>query len=414
MKFVADFHIHTKYSRATSKAMDLPNIAKWAKLKGIDLVGTGDFTHPAWIEELKGQLKQLSSGLYEHDGTQFILTAEVSNMYTKNGRGRRIHTILIAPDLDAAEKISKALGKIGNILSDGRPIFGFDVKDLVKLCLDISPDCMIVPAHIFTPWFSLFGSRSGFDSIEECFEEETKNIYALETGLSSDPAMNWRISALDKYTLLSNSDAHSPAKLGREVNVFDIEMSYSSIIEAIKNKTKKKMPLTIEFFPEEGKYHFDGHRDCGIQFSPEETKKHKGICPKCNRPLTVGVMSRVDDLADRPDGFRPSNATPFKRMVPLQEIIAQAHNKGVQTKGVQQEYQRLVQYFRTEFEVLLHATESDLASCLSERLFKAIVKVRNGDLIISPGYDGEFGTVSIFKENELVADKPAQMQAELF
>ncbi|MDP8296754.1 MAG: endonuclease Q family protein [Candidatus Orphnella occulta] len=411
MKFTADFHVHTKYSRATSKAMDLEHIAEWSKLKGIDLVGTGDFTHPAWFKELRGKLKQLPSGLYEHNDAQFILTAEVSNMYSKNGRGRRIHTILVAPNLEVAGKIGKELGKRGNILSDGRPIFGFDVKDIVKLCLDISPDCMIIPAHIFTPWFSLFGSRSGFDTIEECFEEETKNIYALETGLSSDPAMNWRISALDKYTLLSNSDAHSPAKLGREVNVFDTEMSYKGVIGAIKHKTKKNMLFTVEFFPEEGKYHFDGHRDCGIQFSPEETKRHKGLCPKCNRPLTVGVMSRVDDLADRPDGFVPKNATPFKRMVPLQEIIAEAHKKGVQTKSVQSEYQRLVHYFGTEFEVLLHATEADLASCLSERLLQAVVKVRNGDLIISPGYDGEFGRVDIFTKEEkvLAASAPAEL-----
>ncbi len=396
MKFTADFHIHSKYSRATSPAMDLEHIAQWAKLKGIDLIGTGDFTHPEWLKELRSKLKQRPNGLYGHNGAHFILTAEISNMYTKNGRGRRIHTILIAPDLDAAGRISKELGKRGNIVSDGRPIFGFDVKDVVKLCLDISPDCLIVPAHIFTPWFSLFGSKSGFDTIEECFEEETKNIYALETGLSSDPAMNWRISALDKYTLISNSDAHSPAKLGREVNVFDTEMSYSGIMEAIKKKAKKKMLFTVEFFPEEGKYHFDGHRDCGIQFSPEQTKKHNGICPKCNRPLTVGVMSRVNDLADRPDGFMPEFALPFKRMVPLQEIIAEEKQRGVLTKGVQQEYQRVIEYFGNEFEVLLHAKEKDLASFLSERMLQAIVKVRNGDLKISPGYDGKFGIVKVF------------------
>lgn len=412
MKFIADLHIHSKYSRATSKAMDLEHIAQWSTIKGIDLVGTGDFTHPAWLKELKDKLKQCSSGLYEYNKRHFILTAEISNMYSKNGRGRRIHTILIAPDLDSAGKISKALGKRGNILSDGRPIFGFDVKDIVKLCLDISPDCMIVPAHIFTPWFSIFGSRSGFDTIEECFEEETENIYALETGLSSDPAMNWRISALDKYTLISNSDAHSPAKLGREVNVFDTEMSYGGIMEALKNKAKKKMLFTVEFFPEEGKYHFDGHRDCAIQFSPEQTKKHKGICPKCNRPLTIGVMSRVDDLADRQDGFMPENAAPFKKTVPLQEIIAKARQKGVQTKGVQQEYKREVDYFGSEFEILLHAKEKDLASFLSERMFQAIIKVRNGDLMISPGYDGKFGTVNIFKEKEPVS--ASTIPTELF
>jgi uncharacterized protein (TIGR00375 family) len=392
--------------------MDLEHIAEWSKLKGIDLVGTGDFTHPAWLKEIRDKLKQCPNGLYGYDNAHFILTAEISNMYTKNGRGRRIHTILIAPDIGSASRISKALGRRGNIMSDGRPIFGFDAKDVVKLCLDISPDCLIVPAHIFTPWFSLFGSRSGFDTIEECFEEETKNIYALETGLSSDPAMNWRISALDKYTLISNSDAHSPAKLGREVNVFDTEMSYSGIMKAIKNKAEKKILFTVEFFPEEGKYHFDGHRDCGIQFSPEQTKRHKGICPKCNRPLTVGVMSRVNDLADRPDGFMPENSAPFKRMVPLQEIIAEERQRGVLTKGVQQEYKRVVEHFGNEFEVLLHATEKDLASFLSERMLQAIVKVRNGDLVISPGYDGKFGTVDIFKNEKPVST--ATIPTELF
>ncbi len=412
MKFIADFHIHSKYSRATSRDMNLENIALWAKHKGIDVIGTGDFTHPQWFAELKSRLRQKTDGLYEYEKTRFILTAEISNIYTKKGRCRRIHTVLVAPDIKSAAKINSALGKRGNIISDGRPIFGFDAKDIVKICLDASPDCMIIPAHIWTPWFSLFGSRSGFDAIEECFEEEAKNIYALETGLSSDPAMNWRVSALDKYSLVSNSDAHSPLKLGREANIFDTELSYKGIIEALKDKSKKGLSLTVEFFPEEGKYHFDGHRDCDIQFSPEETKKYKGVCPKCGKPLTVGVMSRVDDLADRPEGFVPKDAVPFKRIVPLQEIIAEARQKGARTKGVQQEYMQAIQHFGSEFKILLDVPENDLSQFLPERTLQAITRVRKGELLISPGYDGEFGKVSIFKKHEPIADN--SLQAELF
>lgn len=410
MSFIADLHIHSKYSRATSRDMNVDNIASWSALKGIDVVGTGDFTHPQWFAELESALKQAPNGLYKYKQTHFIPTAEVSNIYSKNNRVYRIHTVLIAPDLGSAAKIGAALGRRGNIISDGRPIFGFDVKDIVKLCLDISPDCMVVPAHIFTPWFSLFGSRSGFDSIEECFEEEAENIYALETGLSSDPAMNWRISALDRYALISNSDAHSPKKLGREVNIFDTEMSYKGITEALKDKGKKGISLTVEFFPEEGKYHFDGHRDCGIQFSPGQTRAHKGLCPKCGKPLTVGVMSRVEALADRQEGLVPENAVPFKRMVPLQEIIAEARQKGAQAKSVLQEYRQAAQHFGSEFEVLLNVSEKDLASFLPPVVCRAIMKVRRGDLAISPGYDGEFGKVRIFKDNEAAADEAVQME----
>ena len=402
MKFIADFHIHSKYSRATSKYMDLDHIAEWAKIKGIDVIGTGDFTHPKWLqEELRKKLTQDSNGLYEYKGVKFVLTAEVSNMYTKNGRGRRIHTVLIAPDLDTAEKISNEFGKRGNILSDGRPIFGFDVKDVVKISLDASEDCMIIPAHIWTPWFSVFGSKSGFDSIEECFEEESKNIYALETGLSSDPAMNWRLKALDKYNLISNSDAHSPAKLGREANVFDTEKSYKAIIDSLKTKDNKRFLSTIEFFPEEGKYHYDGHRDCGVRFTPTQSKEHNDICPKCNRPLTVGVMHRVDDLADREEGIVPDGAIPFKSLVPLQEIISEAKGKGVATKAVQTEYNEAIGHFGTEFEILLNVKEKDLIERLPENTAKAIIKMRKGDIVINPGFDGEFGKVKIFKDDEL-------------
>ncbi len=390
--------------------MDVDNITRWAKLKGIDLVGTGDFTHPTWFEELKRKLKPTPEGLLEYNGIKFILTAEVSNMYSKGGKGRRIHTLIFAPDFETVEKINKKLANRGNIVSDGRPTFGFDVKDIVKLCLDISPDCFLVCAHVWTPWFSVFGSNSGFDSVEECFEEEAKNIYALETGLSSDPLMNWRLSALDKYTLISNSDAHSPAKLGREANVFDCELSYKAIMDVLKRKDKNKLLYTIEFFPQEGKYHFDGHRACGVRFSPSETRQHKNRCPKCGRSLTVGVMNRVDELADREKGFMPENASPYKSLVPLAEIIAQAQQKGVNTKAVEDEYKAAVGHFENEFSILLDASEQDLSQRLTENTVRAIMKVRRGDLSIEPGYDGAYGSVKIFKEGELAEKKDKQLE----
>lgn len=390
--------------------MDIENITRWAKLKGIDLVGTGDFTHPIWFEELKTKLEPTSGGLLEYNGVKFILSTEVSNMYSKGDKGRRIHTTIFAPDFETVERINKKLADRGNIVSDGRPIFGFDVKDIVKICLDISEDCMIIPNHVWTPWYSIFGSNSGFDSVEECFEEEAKNIYALETGLSSNPAMNWRLSALDKYTLISNSDAHSPAKLGRETNVFDCELSYKAIIDTLKKKDKDKLLFTVEFYPQEGKYHFDGHRACGVRFSPSETKKHNSKCPKCGRPLTVGVMNRVNELADREEGFVPENAIAYKSLVPLVEIIAEAQQKGVGTKTVEDKYRIAVGHFGNEFTVLLDADEKDISERLPENTAKAIMKVRRGELNIEPGYDGVYGSVKIFKEGELAQAKDKQLE----
>jgi uncharacterized protein (TIGR00375 family) len=392
-KFIADFHVHSKYSRATSKDMDVEHIAQWAKIKGIDIVGTGDFTHPLWRKELKAKLKQNTSGMYEHKGVRFILTAEISNMYKKNSRGRRIHTILFAPDFATADKISEALSRRGNINSDGRPIFGFDVKDVVKIALDISEHSFIVPAHIFTPWFSIFGSMSGFDSVEECFEEEAGNIHALETGLSADPAMCWRISALDKYSLISNSDAHSPAKLGREANVFDTVLNYRGITEALKARDGKGLLYTIEFFPEEGKYHYDGHRACNICFAPGQTKKCSGICPVCKKPLTIGVMNRVEQLANRPEGFTPETVVPFKSLVPLVEIIAKAKGKGVASQAVQKTYMHAISVFGNEFNILLYAPAGELYSALDEPVADAIINVRQGNVSRKPGYDGVYGRI---------------------
>ena len=302
MKFITDFHVHSKYSRATSPDMNVEALASWAERKGINLLGTSDFTHPNYFAELRLRLKPAGNGLFQlkkgNSPTRFMLTTEISNVFTARGRGRRIHTLIFAPSFEVVSKLNTKLKRIGNVSSDGRPIFGRHVKDMVKLVLDTSPDCLLVPAHAWTPWFSLYGSNSGFDSIEECFEEEAKNIYCIETGLSSDPAMNWRLSALDKITLISNSDAHSPRKIGREANIFDCEMSYPEIIDVLKKKDPKRFLSTVEFFPEEGKYHFDGHRSCNILFSPSESKKHKNMCPVCKKPLTLGVMHRVEALAD--------------------------------------------------------------------------------------------------------------------
>ncbi|PIR72199.1 MAG: DNA helicase UvrD [Candidatus Nealsonbacteria bacterium CG10_big_fil_rev_8_21_14_0_10_36_24] len=406
MKFIADFHIHSKYSRATSKDMDIEHLDKWARIKGIKVLGTGDFTHSEWLKNLKEKLEPAEPGLYrlKNDGanseTRFILTVEISCIYSKNNRVRKIHIVVFSPSFKTCEEINTRLGWVGNLRSDGRPILGLDARELAKIVLGISQDCLIVPAHIWTPWFSVFGSKSGFDSLEECFEDYTKYIYAGETGLSSDPAMNWRLSALDKITLISNSDAHSPQKLGREANVFDTEISYPAIVEAIKSKDPQKFLYTIEFFPEEGKYHYDGHRACELRLSPQESKKYNNICPNCGKPLTIGVLSRVEELADREDGFRPVGATPFKSLIPLGEIIAEATSQTVATKKVIAEYQNLIKKFNTEFEVLLNVSSQNLQSATLPEIAEAIVRVREGKVSVEPGYDGVFGKIRIFSQKE--------------
>ncbi len=412
MKFIADLHIHSKYSRATSKDMELEGLAKWAKLKGIDLIATGDFTHPVWFAELKKKLKPAEDGLYEYDGVKFILNVEISSIYSKNGKVRKIHNLVFAPSIEVVEKINRELDKIGNISSDGRPILGLDAEKLAEIVFNISKYCVIIPAHAWTPWFSIFGSNSGFDTIEECFGKYTKNIFAIETGLSSDPAMNWRLSMLDNISLISCSDAHSPAKLGREVCVFDTELSYKSLFSAIRHKDKSKFLYTVEFFPEEGKYHYDGHRNCKVRWSPTETKKHNGLCSVCLKPVTVGVMNRVDKLADRKDGFVPDNAIPFKSLIPLVEIIAEAKGRGVNTKGVVSEYMAAVEKFGSEFNILLNVGEDELRSGLDPKIAEGIIAMRQGKVNIAPGFDGEFGKIKIFGKNEVVL--PSQEQVGLF
>jgi uncharacterized protein (TIGR00375 family) len=404
MEFIADFHLHSKYSRATSQKMDLENLDKWANIKGILVLGTGDFTHPLWLKEIKEKLESAEPGLFKlknsDSKTRFILTTEVSCVYFKGGKQRKIHLIIFSPSIEICEKINNHLKLYGNLETDGRPTLNLNAKDLLKIILNISEDCLVVPAHIWTPWFSLFGSRSGFDSIEECFEEYSKYIFAGETGLSSDPKMNWRLSALDKITLISCSDAHSPSHIGREANVFDCELSYFEILKAIKEKDKNKFLYTIEFYPEEGKYHYDGHRNCGVSLSPKETKKYNGICPVCGKPLTIGVLSRVEQLADRPEGFVPENAIPFKSLIPLEEIIADALGQNVGTVGVEKEYKNLIEKFENEFNVLLNVSRSDLEAVTLPEIAEGIIRAREGKVYIEPGYDGVYGKVKIFQKGE--------------
>ena len=412
MEFIADFHIHSKYSRATSRNMDVKHLAEWAKLKGITLIGTGDFTHHLWLEELKHNLEDLGNGLFKYQDVYFILTSEISSIYSKRGKTYRIHNMVFSPSFKTTDKINEVLSRQGNLASDGRPILGLDAGELARIVFDIDENCMVVPGHIWTPWFSLFGSMSGFDRIVDCFENQTPKIFALETGLSSDPAMNWRLSALDKFTLISNSDSHSPSKIGREANVFDCELDYQTIREVLKTKDKKRFLYTIEFFPQEGKYHFDGHRLCGVRFSPSETRQNNGRCPKCGKPITVGVMNRVEQLADRPEGFTPPNAIPYKNLIPLDEIIAEAKGVNKGSVAVERDYRSCVAKFGTELEILLKASREDLLKGLPPRIAEGVLRVREGKVDIKAGFDGEYGIISIFGEEE--KQDRAEEQLKLF
>jgi uncharacterized protein (TIGR00375 family) len=405
MKYICDFHIHSKYSIATARDMDLESLSKWGQIKGVDVIGTGDFTHPVWFAELRAKLEEVGEGVYriptksEDPDHRFLLTTEISCIYKQDGRVRKIHLIIFAPSLDAVGKINKKLGAVANISYDGRPIVGIAVQDLIEMVLSVSSDCFIVPAHAWTPWFSVFGSNSGFDSLEECFGPYTKYIKAIETGLSSDPAMNWRLSALDNITLISNSDAHSPSKIGREANVLELdELSYSNIIKVLsKDKGGKRAFLyTIEFFPEEGKYHYDGHRSCKISWSPKETKKHNFVCPVCGKEVTIGVMHRVEDLADREEGFIPAGAVPFKSLIPLVEVVAEGEGKRPASKVVRKQYDKLIGEVGNEFYILLEAPLEKITLASSQRVADGVRRVREGKVKIQPGYDGEYGKIEIF------------------
>jgi uncharacterized protein (TIGR00375 family) len=391
--------------------MVLESMWKWAQLKGISVIGTGDFTHPAWLQELNEKLEPVGNGLFClhdkfkdgidipiacQDDVFFLLSAEISCIFRKADKTRKVHCLVFLSDLLQARQLSTALARIGNISSDGRPILGLDAKELLKIVLDIAPDALFVPAHAWTPHFSIFGAESGFDSLEECFEDLTSHIYAIETGLSSDPSMNWRISRLDDLTLISNSDAHSPARLGREANVLDTSFSFEAIAKALK--TRNGFLGTIEFFPEEGKYHYDGHRTCHIRFSPKETIKHNGICPICGKRLTVGVAHRVEVLADRDGGFVPPHAPSFTSAIPLVEILSEVMLVGPQSKAVGKEYMQLLASLGSELNILLRTSLSDIESASNIHLAEAIRRMRGGVISIQPGFDGEYGRIKIFDE----------------
>lgn len=392
----ADLHIHSKYSRATSESMNISELARYAKIKGIDILGTGDFTHPIWLQELKKKLL-FSDGIYEYDDIKFVLSGEISLIYSQDKKTRRIHNVILAPNFEVVEQINDFLLKKGRLDYDGRPIFGFSCIELAEAMMSISKDIMIIPAHIWTPWYSLFGSMSGFDSVEDCFGDQSKHISALETGLSSDPAMNWRLSKLDRFTLVSNSDSHSPYpwRLGREANAFDLKkINYENLVNAIK--TRKNFLFTVEVDPSYGKYHFDGHRNCNFSCSPEDAKKLNNICPKCGNKLIIGVLHRVEELADR-ENYKPDDAVDFKSLLPLSEIIAFVVGGEPFSKKVWEIYNQFISRFGNEFNVLLNADEKELKK-VNEKIVDIIIKNREGKINVSPGYDGVYG--KIISENE--------------
>ncbi|MFY1686047.1 UvrD-helicase domain-containing protein [Micromonospora sp. WMMD730] len=419
--FVADLHIHSKYSRACSRDLTLPNLGWWARRKGIGVLGTGDFTHPAWYDHLRETLQPAEPGLYrlgpeaeadiarrlpprladaaEADPVRFMLSVEISTIYKRDDRTRKVHHLIYLPDLDAVARFNTALGRIGNLGSDGRPILGLDSRDLLEITLDASPDGYLVPAHIWTPWFSALGSKSGFDAIADCYADLAEHVFAVETGLSSDPAMNWRVGSLDRYRLVSNSDAHSPPALAREATVFSSARDYFAIRDALR--TGDGLAGTIEFFPEEGKYHADGHRLCGVNWSPERTRAAGGRCPECGKPLTVGVLSRVEELADRPDGHRPEHAREVTHLVPLAEILGEINKVGPRSKKVEGKLNELVAALGPELEILTRTPVDEIGRVGGELLAEGIGRLRRGDVRRIPGFDGEYGVITLFDPAEL-------------
>lgn len=426
MQLIADLHIHSKYSRACSKDLILEKIDDYCHIKGVNLVGTGDFTHPEWFNEMKKKLIEKESGLYVLDEkyqiqspkfdfrnnssnknkVRFICSSEISCIYSKGGKTRRLHIVVLAPSLQVVEKINLALIKIGNLKSDGRPILGLDAKELARIVLEIDARCVIIPAHIWTPWFAMFGSRSGFDSAEECFEELTPQIFAIETGLSSDPPMNWRVKNLDNVAIVSNSDAHSLPNIGREANVLEIKkekLSYDEIIRIIKYKKPSEFLYTIEFYPEEGMYHIDGHRTCGFSCQPEKSRKLKNICPICHKPLTIGVLNRVQELAEteRGENYIDKNRVPYKKLVGLEKIIAEALGvKSRNSKRIQLEYENLIKNFNNEFNILLNVSPEEIAQKSLAEVGEGLRRMHSKQLFIQPGFDGQYGLVKIFSEPE--------------
>ncbi len=419
MRIVADLHNHSRFSRACSPELTLENLDKWGRIKGVNLLTTADFTHPVWIKECEERLVDNGGGFYTlkkgGGGIYFIFTTELAFIYKKGDETRRVHNVVLAPNITAVKKLNKVLSDRGiNLHSDGRPILGMSDRDFLELAKTVDAKIEVIPAHIWTPWFSIFGSKSGFDSVKECYEDMTPYIFALETGLSSDPLMNYQVSMLDKYILVSNSDSHSLQNIGREANVFEISpqnLSYDELIRILKQKDVNKFLYTVEFFPEEGRYHYDGHRDCQIVLSPQETKKKKGLCPRCQKLLTIGVQYRVEELADRQYGFQLKNRPSFKKIVELDKIIAACLSVGNrQSKKVKKIYDEVVLNYKSEFNVLidLPLTELDDLKKYSPLLPTGIKRVRSGKLAVNPGYDGEYGQIKIFSAAELKNFLPSQ------
>ena len=391
MKIISDLHIHSRFSRATSNTLNIPNLEKYAKIKGLNLLGTGDFTHPEWIKELKNELTEDGSGILKtKTGFNFLLQTEISLIYSQDGKGRRVHNIVLAKNLDIVDQINTQLRKKGRLDYDGRPIFGISCVEFVEFMKNIDKGIEIIPAHIWTPWFSMFGSNSGFDSIKECFKEKTDEIHAIETGLSSDPAMNWRLSQLDNLSIVSFSDLHSywPWRIGREATIFNCKLDYNEIIKSLRNKS---IEMTIEVDPNYGKYHLDGHRACNVCLEPKESLKNKNICPKCKRPLTVGVLQRVEHLADRNEGFKPKDAVPFKSLIPLSEILSALLGTALSSQKTWKEYNNLINKFGSELNVLLEAEKKELEKTANEKIAEAIISNKEGKIKIKPGYDGVYG-----------------------
>lgn len=409
MRVITDWHLHSRFSRACSLELTLENNALWCEKKGVNVLGTADFTHPLWYAEMQEKLVEAEPGLYrlrsgKFPSMRYMMTTEVAQIYKRGGKTRRIHNIIFAPSIEVVAKINRWLDDAGyNRRSDGRPILGLDSEELYKRLRNIDDRVIMIPAHAWTPWFSVFGSKSGFDSLEECFGEMTPYIYAVETGLSSDPLMNRSLSKLDDVMLISNSDAHSPRNFGREVNVFEIDSakySYDEFIRILRDRDAASFAYTIEFFPEEGKYHIDGCAACGFSCEPVQTRVIGGVCPKCKRPLTIGVVSRVRDLADRNIDAMPKHHVPFKSIVPLQEIIAECFGvSSAAGKRVQEMYEKMIREIGSEFHVLLDADASSIASVSGSRIADAVLRVRSGHVSITPGYDGIYGKVRIFSEN---------------
>ena len=407
MSYAADLHVHSSYAFSTSRDLNFDTLARWARIKGIDLLASADFTHPVWFRETAGKLRDTGDGLYEYGGVRFVLGTEVSCIARQGGRHRRVHLLLFAPSLDTVERINDALASGGKLDSDGRPTLHMRPRDLVATLMDLDPRCLVIPAHAWTPWFGVYGSKSGFDSLEECFGDTAGRIRAIETGLSSDPAMNWRIPELDDRSIVSFSDAHSARRLGRELTVFHGEPSYAGLVDALDNQG---IEYTIEFFPEEGKYHHSGHRRCGVRRSPDEVAELGEACPVCGRRLTLGVMQRMEELARRDvavrrddDGFvrTPVGRPPFRSMVSLAQILSEALGRGIQTKTVGSAYVKVIEAAGSELAALVSAPLADVERVAGERVAEGVGRVRRGEVAIEPGFDGLYGKVTVWPEPEL-------------